>query len=202
MIFSIWLGDRPPELERKCMAENNRIHSLTLIASQNWIGADKFIRIEPVLDECLLNSDCRELHKKWNSFENVSEILRLWWLMQHPNETYVDSDCILLNQLEPSKKIQVPSCHASALALTAAHGVELDVDLLRNSVKSFVEVYVIAGGGDSSQFALWLKRWSKFYSVPGGIAETICYEPFDLDIISDTCFKHFPEAKCRTWKYI
>src|SRR6476659_1799171 len=94
-MFSIWIGGRPSSKELHCMEENNVIHGLTLIASENWIKAKSFIQIDALIHEALADSRVQTL---WNEFPEPmyrSDILRLWYLLHNPNEVYVDSDCLL-----------------------------------------------------------------------------------------------------------
>ena len=200
LMFSIWIGGKPPVKELWCMAENNRLHGLTLIASENWIGAKHFINIGPQLESCLLDNDCLMLSKIWDSPKNLSDVFRIWWLIKNPSEVYIDSDCVLLEPLVICDSIQVPSCQKGAETIAESHGVILDMDLVKNSVGQFVEVYIIGGNGDSTPFMLWLMFWVSLYSEQGGIAETICYEPFKLSIIPPEKFKNYPSEKGIKWQ--
>lgn len=190
IMFSIWVGGRPPENERRCMTQNNAAHGLTLIAEKNWIGARKFVPIAPVLKACVDDQNCAGLLALWDDPRNVSDVLRLWWLREHPGDVYVDSDCLMLKPTQTLSTVGVPSCHAVLEAVTKSNGVLLDTDIIKNASGHFVEVYIIAGAGEASFFDKWIITWANKYSNPGGIAETICYEPFEISIIRSDYYLH------------
>jgi hypothetical protein len=198
-MFSIWIGGKPPEFEIACMEANNLRYGLTLIAEENWIIAKRFIPLTPLLSECRENPYCKTILDVWDDPRNTSEVLRVWFLARHPNEVYIDSDCFVNAPPAPSLCVQVPSCHQTLLSIMEGAGVALDTDVLKNSVGEFVEVYLIAGNGDSDFFNAWLKTWAEKYPVRGGIAEYLCYEPCALEIVPDETFSH-QTRRSTTWQ--
>lgn len=172
------------------MRANYARHGLTLIASENWIACSHFIPVENLIAECMADTDCLMLAGVWDDPRNISDILRLWYLRRHPEETYIDSDCLLVFPVRASRHVQVPSCYETVLAIAKVHGGEVDTRTLKNSAGHFVDVYLIAGNGDASFFDRWIKVWAGKYRTRGGIAEALCYEPFDLSIIPSSRFEH------------
>ena len=188
-MFSIWIGGQPPQKEWDVMIHNRR-HGLTLIAEKNWVNAEKFIPLSEVLAEAKKDPRVAKLLAVKDCVRNVSEVLRVWWLMKNPKEVYADSDCMVFDPIAPGPMIQLPSAQASIEYTASLHCVPLAMDTVKNSAGEFVEVYLIAGNGNSEVFSQWLTLWAEKYPIPGGIMETVCYEPFQVEVITPNKFLH------------
>jgi hypothetical protein len=197
-MFSIWIGGRPPAKERECMFANEARHGLTLIASQNWVGARRFIPLNTVVRPALLDARVRDL---WEAFPDAryrSDALRLWYLMQKPSEVYADSDCVIRSLPGEITRPLFPSIHARMEGIAARVGGSMArqgafpvMDDIRNASGQWLDVWAIVGAGDASFFDAWLSLWAGEYFRPGGIAEALSYGPFEVGVLPDSCYSHF-----------
>lgn len=198
-MFSIWIGPRPPALQLECMAANEARHRLTLIASENWVGASVFVPLETLEREALADPRVWSL---WNAYPEPkyrSDVLRLWYLMRHPMEVYADSDCLIHSVPEDRSKALFPSIQETIKALAAQHGGEPDMEDIQNSTGQWLDVWAIVGNGDSSLFDAWLSAWSARHQEPGwgrgGISVSLTHGPYDAGILPSECFEHFSQTQ-------
>lgn len=198
-MFSIWIGGRPPAKEIECMSANNERHGLTLIASQNWVWAARFVPIDEVVAEALGDS---RIGRLWAAFPEAryrSDALRLWYLMRHPWEVYADSDCIIHTLPVACLRPLAPSIQDQVAAIAERHGGVLDMDDIRNASGEWLDVWAIVGAGDAAFFDAWLSLWVKDFFHPGGIAEALSHGPFDVGVLPASCYTHFSARKA-LWK--
>lgn len=204
-MFSIWIGPRPPALQMECMAANEARHGLTLIASENWIGASRFIHLADVEQDALADPRVWALWRAYPEPQFRSDVLRLWYLTQNPFGVYADSDCIIHSLPENRSKPLFPSIQKYEEALAAsfkgAAGVpsELDMEDIQNSTGEWLDVWAIAGNGNTAFFDTWLTDWAARHLEPGwgkgGIAVSLSHGPYDVGVLPSDCFDHFSRSR-------
>jgi hypothetical protein len=199
-MFGLWIGGRPPAKELECMSANEDRHGLTLIASENWVGARRFVPLDTVVFSALQDARVRRLWyaPAWPGYGQEvhrADALRLWYLMRHPWEVYADSDCIIHGLPADIARPLCPSIQANVEALAGRFGGVPDMDDIRNASGEWLDVWAIVGAGDPAFFDAWLSLWVQDFFRPGGIAEALSHGPFEVGVLPDSCYSHFSTRK-------
>lgn len=198
-MFSIWIGGRPGPKELECLTANNERYGLTLLASENWVGARRFVPLDTAVFQALQDARVRRLWYAFPEPQYRSDALRLWYLMRNPWEVYADADCIIHDLPTDIRHPLAPSIQANVEAIAGRFGGVPDMDDIRNASGEWLDVWAIVGVGDPAFFDAWLSLWASDFFRPGGISEALSHGPFEVGVLPDSCYSHFSTRKTQ-WK--
>lgn len=196
-MFTLWIGGEPDTHIKACMIHNMQ-HDLHLIAECNWIHAQQFTPVQKLIEKYQHDLDYKKLLTIWDNPKNISDILRLFYLSENPNETYIDADCILHEPLQDSNLIQFPSVQKAVEELGAKHNFVPDMQAFQCTPQEHFEIFLIKGHGRRGFFLEWIHAWATAFAYKGGVVEAMLRFPFHWSPIPASKYTHFSKKKSWT----